>query len=208
MKLVLVENENPSEGPFEAPPFSLLAQPQRPGELCESLVLELPSPAFARAERYARAARLPLALWLAIAIEAERALAAAVAATGVDAEDLARAADDAARAVRRYDIGPLETRRLASYAAALRAGMAGGWATPVKSGAALRLPHLLLARWTFTAADLDMSLGKWAAGLSLEPGRERWEAAAAETAQPLSEWLLTQAARLARSNRATPQPAA
>jgi hypothetical protein len=183
-------------------------QPQRPGELCESLSIELPLTVFSAAISHARAVRLPLALWLVITIEAERALGAAASAAGVEPEDVAHAADTAARAVRRYDVGPAETRRLASYATALRAGTSDSTATAAKTRVTLRLSHLLLARWALTAADADVSLGEWAAGLSLVPGRERWEAAAAEDAQPLGEWLLTQAARLARSIRAAPQPAA
>jgi hypothetical protein len=183
-------------------------QPQRPGELCESLSIELPPGALSHAERHARAAQLPLALWLVITIEAERALGAAASAAGVQPDELALAADTAARAARRYDVGPAETRRLASYATALRVGTSDSTAKAAKTSVTLRLSHLLLARWALTAAEADVSLGEWAAGLSLVPGRERWEAAAAEDAQPLAEWLLTQAARLARSISAAPQPAA
>jgi hypothetical protein len=208
LRLVSPANGGAPERPFDAPAFSLEMQPQRPGELCESLSIELPLTVFSAAISHARAVRLPLALWLVITIEAERALGAAASAAGVEPEDVAHAADTAARAVRRYDVGPAETRRLASYATALRAGTSDSTATAAKTRVTLRLSHLLLARWALTAADADVSLGEWAAGLSLVPGRERWEAAAAEDAQPLGEWLLTQAARLARSIRAAPQPAA
>lgn len=208
LHLVSPTNGSAPERPFDAPSFSLQAQPQRPGELCESLSIELPPEALSHAERHARAAGLPLALWLAITVEAERALAAAASTAGVEAQDLARAADTAARAVRRYDVGPAETRRLASYAAELRVGAHDGTATAAKTSVALRLSHLSLARWALSAADANVSLGEWAVGLPLVPGRERWEAAAAEAAQPLGEWLLTQATRLARSISAAPQPVA
>jgi hypothetical protein len=143
-----------------------------------------------------------------ITVEAERALVAAASAAGIESEDLALAADTAAQAVRRYDVGPAETRRLASYATALRARASDGTTTAAKTTVTCRLSHLSRARWALTAADKNLSLGEWAAGLPLVPGRERWEAAAAEAAQPLGEWLLTQAARLARSTSAAPQPAA
>jgi hypothetical protein len=201
-------NRSTFERPFDAPAFSLQVQPQRPGELCESLSIELPLAVLSHAERHARTARLPLALWLVVTIEAERALAAAASAAGVEEQELARAADSAAGAFRRYDVGPAETRRLGSYAKALRGGLSDCTATAVRTRVALRLSHLSLARWALAAADADLSLGEWAVGLPLVPGRERWEAAAAEAAQPLGEWLLTQAARLARSISAAPQPAA
>jgi hypothetical protein len=206
-RLVLVLNDRPPVRPFEPPPFSLLMQPQRPGELCESLVVKFPQEALAHAEQHAQAVRLPLTLWLAIAIEAERALVAAVAATGVESTELIAAADDAARPGRRYDVAPLEARRLASYAEALRVGVAGT-STAEKVSVAVRLPHLLLARWAFAACEVNMSLGEWVTTMPLAPGRERWEAAAAEAALPLGEWLLVQAARLARSTSTAPQPAA
>lgn len=183
-------------------------QPQRPGELCESVSIELPPAMLSDVSCHARAARLPLALWLVITIEAERALGTAARAAGVEPEDVALAADTAAKAVRRYDVGPAQTRRLASYATALRVGTSDRIAMPAKTNVTLRLSHLLLARWALTAAEADVSLDEWAAGLPLVPGRERWEAAAAEDAQPLGEWLLTQAARLARSISTAPQPAA
>jgi hypothetical protein len=183
-------------------------QPQRPGELCESFSIELSPAALSGAKRHARAARLPLALWLVITIEAERALGAAASAAGVEPDDVALAADTAARAVRRYDVGPAETRRLASYATALRVGTRDSTVTAATTSVTLRLSHLLLARWALAAAEADVPLGEWVAGVSLVPGRERWEAAAAEDAQPLGEWLLAQAARLARSISAAPQPAA
>ena len=208
LRLVSPANGSTPARPFDAPAFSLEMQPQRPGELCESFSLELPPGVHSHAERHAQKARLPLALWLVITIEAERALGAAASAAGVKPEDLALAADAAARAVRRYDLGPAETRRLASYATALRAGTSDSIGTAAKTGVTLRLPHLVLARWALTAAEVGLPLGEWAAGLQLVPGRERWEAAAAEAAQPLGEWLLTQAARLARSISAAPQPAA
>lgn len=208
LKLHLVANEQPPVRPFEPPPFSLLAQPQRPGELCESLVIELPVGTLIQARRHASAARLPLPLWLVIAIEAERALVAAVAATGVEAAALRDAADDAARPGRRYDVSPLQARRLASYAAALRVGVDNVSTPTTYENIALRLPNLLIARWAFAAVDASMPLPEWVATLPLAPGRERWEAAAAEAAQPLSEWLLLQAARLPRSTSAEPQPTA
>jgi hypothetical protein len=208
LRLVSPANESAPERPFDAPAFSLETQPQRPGELCESFSIELAPALLSDANGHARAARLPLALWLVIAIEAERALGAAASAAGVEPEDLALAADTAARAVRRYDVGPAETRRLASYATALRVGASDSTATAAKTSVTVRLSHLLLARWALTAAETDVSLAEWAAGQSLVPGRERWEVAAVENAQPLGEWLLTQAARLARSISAAPQPAA
>jgi hypothetical protein len=208
LRLVSPANGSAPERPFDAPAFSLLAQPQRPGELCESLSIELPPEGFSHAAHHARAARLPLALWLVITIEAERALVAAARAAGIEPEDLALAADAAAQAVRRYDVGPAETRRLASYATALRTGASDGKASAAKTTVACRLSHLSLARWALTAAEANVSLGAWVTELPLVPGRERWEAAAAEAAQPLGEWLLTQAARLARSMSAAPQPAA
>jgi hypothetical protein len=44
--------------------------------------------------------------------------------------------------------------------------------------------------------------------VALVPGRELWEATAAASGLLLSEWLLLQAARLARSTSAVPHAAA
>lgn len=208
-RLLLVHNGHPPARVFEPPPFSLTRQPQRPGELCESLIIDLPPSAYERAERQAQAAGIPLPLWLLIAIEAERAVASTAAITGLGRTDVIDAADEATRSSgRRYDISPPETRRLADYAEALRAGAAQTAAPATDRAVAIRLPHLMLASWALTAAECNVPLTRWAAASPLAPGRERWEATAAAEGLSLSEWLLRQAARRLRSSRTAPQPAA
>jgi hypothetical protein len=196
--------------PFEVPPFSLQTQPQRPGDLCESVVVDFPTPVLAAARRYADEAAIPLPLWLTIAVEAERALQAAVAATGVDTVVLANTADRVASQRARYDIPPPQARRLASYAGALRVGdsavAAAGAANATR--VVLRVSHLTAATWSLAAARTGRSLEAWVTSVALVPGRELWEATAAASGLLLSEWLLLQAARLARSTSAVPHAAA
>jgi hypothetical protein len=208
MVLKLVSAGPSASRPFEPPPFSLLAQPQRPGDLCESLSVEFPTDALSAARAHAAEAGIPLPLWLAIAVEAERALQAAAAATGIDADIVADAADRVARQGSRYDIPPPHARRLASYAEALRIGVPLCAAPTTESPVALRISHLTAAAWSLTAARVGSSLNSWIARMPLAPGRELWEAAAADSGIQLSEWLLLQAARLARSTSAAPHPAA
>lgn len=206
--LKLVSAKPSAPRPFEAPSFSLLAQPQRPGDLCESLCVEFPTDALNSARAYATEAGIPLALWLTIAVEAERALQTAAAATGVDADIVAGAADRVAKHPHRYDIPPPHARRLASYAEALRTGVPGGAAATSGSPVALRVSHLAAAAWSLDAARMGTPLDSWIAAMPLAPGREFWEAAAADGGIQLSEWLLLQAARLARSTSAVPHAAA
>jgi hypothetical protein len=166
--------------------FSLQLQPQRPGDLCDWIELELASDA---AARIAERARIPVGLWLAIAIEAKRVLGA----YGPGAEaDLEAQLDHAARARIDAAVCRAPARALRAYADALRAG-----SEPVAEEArgllVLTPPQAMSTSWEHHARPAGLTLGTWLAreaGSDLA-GRVDWEAAAAERGQSLAEWILS-----------------
>jgi predicted HicB family RNase H-like nuclease len=175
----------------EARPVNLARQPQRPGELCEELRIDMGRVAAAALENCAAAAGLPNPLWTTLAIEARRCLALAAMEFGIDA----RLLDDAA-SERRGGWG-----RLADYANALRAATPRA-ATPVHGTIVARPSVLMDSAWRRCAAAAEISLEQWAIRQLRAPapaGLVEWEAAAAEGGHSLSEWTLVQAARASRS---------
>src|SRR5581483_9202948 len=138
--------------------------------------------------------RLPLELALYIAVEAERALAEASSATGLDRDRLIEFLDTAA-ADRRED-GPrhMLVRPLEEYARALRRGLSD----PVVDDTTLqvRVPHRVAAAWAHSAAEAGLPLERWVADTveAANGDRKAWEAAASARARTLAEWVLLQAA--------------
>src|SRR5690348_4647155 len=97
MKLQVIEGGRTwDDGLFQGRPFSLQLQPQRPGEICEALRPAWAHEGLDAARALAAGARLPLALWLTISVESERALAHVAHHLAVGQEVVAAAADDAA----------------------------------------------------------------------------------------------------------------
>jgi hypothetical protein len=142
---------------------------------------------------------VPPALWLSIAIEAERCLGRAAAALSLRPEEVAAACDDASdTTLKPTGVNALD--RLREYASALRRGEAEG-AALVGSSVLLTPAMHVGAAWAAEACSAGIGLDRWvgAAASSLPPGRIAWEAASAAAAQSLAEWTLAQAARRRRA---------
>jgi hypothetical protein len=183
--------------PYASVQFDLRVHSLRPGLAHERLEIALDRDPASAVEAAASADGVPSELWAAIAIESERALRTAAAATGVARDHLEAALNNAAAHPQTVTAAG-RGRRLAGYARALRHGDAD---TPI--GAARRLTiivayHTLFA-WELEAAYAGASVESWASALLavMPQGRLRWEAAAAETGQTLGEWVALQAARRA-----------
>lgn len=151
---------------------------------------------------------LPRELALFIAIEAERALREAAALVDVEVQLLADQVDEGASA--KHERGPrqLLVRPLEEYAAAVEAGLD----RPADRDEAVRarVPHHVAARWAQSAAVCGESFEHWLSKMldGASGGRVSWEVAAARSARPLSEWVLVQAVRWARSRSTLPQTTA
>ena len=176
----------------------LAAQPQRPGELAAMVLVALSEPARRHIGRGASSAALPVNLWLVIAIEAQRSLIRATEVVDMSAEHLADRLDAAAaHSWDSRDEEHLALGRLRAYAEAVR-DRRGPSAGPLIPASVPLSPSLTVAAaWALQAQRCGVSIEQWAsqaAGLSL-PCRATWEAASAAAAQPLSEWVLAQAAR-------------
>jgi hypothetical protein len=198
MELTVIQGGRGWDDPFEPLSFSLALQPQRPGEICESVHIEWPSGTLESARAMAAVVRLPVELLLTITIESERVLTLATVALAVERESVVAAANEAASGQSVPAIRPRAARRLAAYGSALRTGDPG-FAEPEKSAAVLRVSHTVLVGWSLAAAAASESLEDWIASLELASGRHLWEAAAAESGRQLEGWLFVQAARVARS---------
>jgi len=192
---------------FDPPPFSLRTQPQRPGELAELIEIAVEPAVADRMQRAAAAAGLPVELAVYIAVEAQRALAEAIAAVGVSHDSLVTFLDIAAGDDDERGPRHVLARPLAHYAAALRRGLPEQ-ATPAPLR--VRVPHRVAASWAYAAAAAGTPFERWLidAVARAQDGRVSWEAAAARTGRSLSEWVLLQAARCARSLSTSPQTTA
>lgn len=171
--------------------FSLWLQPQRPGDLCDWIELELAPGA---AMQIAEQARIPVGLWLTIAIEARRVLRS----YGPVAEaELEAHLDEAARVRIDAAICRAPARALRAYADALRAGSGAGAEHP--GGLVVLTPSQAMSTaWEHHAQESGLPLGPWLTGeASSKPvGRVDWEAAAAERGQSLAEWIFRSAGRV------------
>jgi hypothetical protein len=200
MALKLLEGGRESSCLAEEPPrIDLNVSPLRPGLAHERLLLKLEQQGSEEVERAAFKDGIPPGLWAALAIESERALRAAVGASGITREKLVEhlqqaslAKDPTVERVRQHG------RRLTAFARELRRGSA---AIHSQATSSLEIPvayHTLVA-WDLEAGAAGVSTDAWAARLlmSVPAGRTLWEASAAEAGQTLSEWIAIQAARLA-----------
>jgi hypothetical protein len=171
--------------------FSLRLQPQRPGDLCDWIELELAPSA---AMRIAESARVPVGLWLTIAIEAKRVLGSYGPAVKGELE---AHLDEAARVRIDAAVGRAPARALRAYADALRAGSEVGTENP-GGLVVLTPPQATSTAWEHHAREAGMPLGPWLSreAASRLTGRVDWEAAAAERGQSLAEWILRSAGRV------------
>jgi hypothetical protein len=192
--------------PFDPPPFSLRTQAQRPGELAELIDIDVDATIVSSVQKNAAAAGLPCELAVYITIEAERALAEAVEVVGVSRAELSDFLDVAASDVR--DPGPRHVlvRPLEEYARALTRGV--GEVEVLPGPLRARVPHRVAAVWAHAAAAAGIPLERWLADIVVDAAvvdRTPWEAAAARAGRALSEWVLLQATRCARSRNTSPQ---
>jgi len=168
--------------------YSLSTRPQRPGELCDWLELQLSKEAAAHLEANAR---VPAGLWLVIAIEAQRnlELMGDVGESGLTGR-LDLAAEEPIGAV----VARAPARELHAYSEALRAGAAGTQELPDRR-LILTPSKSMSTAWEHHARDRGLTLGSWARAEaeSRPPGAISWEAAAAERGQSLAEWMLFKA---------------
>jgi hypothetical protein len=169
-------------------PPRLDSRSRRPGVAHEELELPLGSCASAAAANAVHD-RLPLPLWVLIAIESERALQAAASS------ELART-----RLAARLDwIARMPTTdasretRLRAWAVVLRCPPDPPRdVAPAPSVAiGLLVPYHTLFAWEFAADRAGVPLFEWARSrlASAGQGRALWEAAAAETGSTLGEWI-------------------
>jgi len=203
--MVVATQEEPER--FDPPPFSLLAQPQRPGELAELIEVGVPASEAARLTAAAAVVGLPVELWLCIAVEGERALAEAVAAMNLERAKLTDILDTAATPVPARGPRHLLVRRLDQYADALAGSE---WSAPARAEPlTIRVAHRVAARWAHAAVEAGVPFDRWVTSLVLAgEGRQLWEAAAAREGRTLAEWVLLQAARWANSRSTSPQATA
>ena len=173
---------------------SFAAQPFRPGELVMPVRIDLGDGAMAQAIREASASRVPVELWVRIAIEGSRQLDLVIAATGVSRGAFAAHLDGLADGARTAP-GSLHTPGLSMYARRLRSGEPTGVREAGRSPLTVLIPDTLALAWTRAANRGADSLAGWAeARLRSAPeGVVGWEAAAAASGDSLGEWMLAAA---------------
>lgn len=150
------------------------------------------------AER-SHAAKVPAALWLLLAIEAQRCVRRAAGVLG-RSEGSVRETIDADAAVAVEPAAGDALLLLRGYADALRAG-SGGAPAVTPPTLPLSPSTLVAAAWSIEASHLGMTVEGWASAMAAEQPASgvAWEASAALAGQSLAEWVLYQAARRRRS---------
>lgn len=182
------EHQPPSQ---TGEPFSLRHQPQRPGELCDWLELELSEEATVHLHANAKG---PPSLWLMIAIEANRCL------EGLDVarnDHLVENLDLASEKRLSSAICRQPARLLRAYAQALR--LSGFYPEePAGRRIVLTPSTSVVTAWEHHAQDRGKTLGEWIqeAAEAMPEGHLSWEAAAAERGQSLGEWILSNASTI------------
>jgi hypothetical protein len=181
-------------------PFDLERQPQRPGELCREIRLDIGGHE-AIVAAAAAAAGVPVSLWATVAVESQRCVELTSALFSVPDAVLITALDDAVAEGQAHpgEQDAVAPSRLCEYGQALAQA---GARTPERAlGGVLLRPSLrLLTAWSLASEEAGMALEAWASELLDHPVGEaaRWEASAALSGQTLAEWTLVQAARRLR----------
>jgi hypothetical protein len=185
--LQLVDGEGLARSAGVARVPSLEAQPFRPGELPESVVVELSAEAAQRAEAEA-AAGVPAELWLRIATETARHVDAVAVTVRLDPTEVFVLLADAA-ATSDSPV-PIEARRHRAYAAYLRKPRARR-RRPARLRFELALPDQMLAGWSIDAARLGETLAEYVSVRAVRAPDDAvaLEAAAAERGYSLGEWI-------------------
>lgn len=183
-------------------PYDLCLQPQRPGELCEELVLEAGTEATAKAEADAAQAGVPIVLWNTVAVEAARAATAVAEVTAMTRDDATARLDLAAADAVTVVLADARVRtRLTDYAVALLRA-APRLPTPLLGALAARPSLRVFTAWSRAATAAGEDVNLWALRLleASPRGATVWEAAAAASGESMLEWALDQAARCRRSS--------
>ncbi len=167
--------------------ISLAAAPFRPGELptISWLVLDTNSRAFIAAS--ASHARLPVELWVRIAVEASRLLEEVASRTNRTQDWVTATLDHAASRQAHANTRHLATASLDRYADNLEAAHPSGG---LPHTLPLRLPEEMSGAWVRDAVRHRESLPSWISTRlqSVPTGCVRWEAASARACQSLGEW--------------------
>jgi hypothetical protein len=175
-------------------------QPQRPGELCREIRLDVGVHEAVVAVA-AAAAGVPVSLWATVAVESQRCVGLTSALFSVPDAVVIAALDDAAAKAQAHpgEQDAVSASRLCEYGRAL--ARAGAHLPERTLGGVLLRPSLrILTAWSLASEEAGVALEAWASGLLEHPGGEavRWEASAALVGQTLAEWTLVQAARRLR----------
>lgn len=186
--LLLVHGEALAGEASSARVPSLDAQPFRPGELPESVLVELGAAARLVEDRAAHAG-IPAGLWLRLGVEAVRHVEELAEALDLPPTGVLEALDSALEDV--PSLAPLEARRQRAYAQQLRAANSSGSRRPHMSRYSLAIPDYMVAAWSIAAAEAAMAISTYVATIvkRVPPRVAEWEAAAAERGQPLAEWI-------------------
>jgi predicted HicB family RNase H-like nuclease len=181
-------------------PFDLERQPQRPGELCREIRLDV-GVHEAVVAAAAAAAGVPVSLWATVAVESQRCVGLTSALFSVPDAVVITALDDAAAEAQAHpdEQDAVLASRLYEYGRAL--AQAGAHPPERTLGGVLLRPSLrILTAWSLASEEAGVALEAWASGLLEHPVGEaaRWEASAALVGQTLAEWTLVQAARRLR----------
>jgi hypothetical protein len=181
-------------------PFDLERQPQRPGELCREIRLDV-GVYETVVTAAAAAAGVPVSLWATVTVESQRCVGLTSALFSVPDAVVIAALDDAAAEAQAhpYEQDAVSASRLCEYGRAL--ARAGAHTAEQTLGGVLLRPSLrILTAWSLASEEAGVALEAWASGLLKHPVGEaaRWEASAALGGQTLAEWTLVQAARRLR----------
>lgn len=150
---------------------------------------------------------LPLALWLYIAVEGERAVAEVTSVLDLEPGGLVAVLDAAAQSCPPRGPRHVLVRRMGEYAAALVDAKPA--TRPAPDRLAVRVPHRVAAGWAHAAAAAGQPFDRWLATMTTAAtGHEHWEAAAAAEGRTLAEWIWLQAASWARSRSTSPHATA
>jgi hypothetical protein len=176
---------------------SLESQPFRPGELPESVLIELGPMATVAEERAARAG-IPTELWLRLGVEAVRHIDLLAELLNVERREVVAALDAGADVW--SAVAPLETRRQRAYAQHLRAASPRPASRPARTPYSLAIPDMIVSAWSVAATTAGETISEYVAARvdDAPDGLARWEAAAAELGRSLGEWIYVEGLRSLR----------
>lgn len=179
-------------------PISLAASPFRPGELPIISWLTLDDESRALISDLASHARLPVELWIRIAVEASRLVEEIALRTG-NTQDWVTATLDRSTIRHQATMEQLAASSLGRYAEHLESAYPAG---EIPSTLSLRLPEEMSGAWVRDAIRRRQSLSRWISFRlqSVPTGCVQWEAASARACQSLGEWAYASSLRALTSS--------